>query len=87
MQQRFAGRRRALLDDLQLEQAGRPDDLLRPVHVGDAGQLHQDLIAALSLLRDARLGDAELVDAALDRLPRLDNRFFAQGRPGRSASS
>ena len=55
---------------------GRSDDLLRAVDVGHTRQLHQDLIGAL--LRDARLGDAELVDAALDRLARLHDRLFAQ---------
>ena len=80
-QQRFARRRRSLLDDLQLEQAGRPDDLLRAVDVGDAGQLHEDLVAVGALLRDARLGDAELVDAPLDRLARLHDRLLAQRRP------
>ena len=49
--------------------------------VGHAGQLHQDLIAVGALLRDARLGDAELVDAPLDRLPRLHDRLVAQRRP------
>ena len=35
----------ALLDDLQLEQARRSDDALRALDVGDAGQLHENLIA------------------------------------------
>ena len=51
---------------------------LRALDVGDAGQLHENLIAVVALLRDARLGDAELVDAALDRLPRLHDGFVAQ---------
>jgi hypothetical protein len=65
--------RRPLLDNLQLEQARRSDDVFRALDVGHAGQLDQDLIGAL--LRDDRLGDAKLVDAALDRLPRLHDRF------------
>ena len=48
------------------------------IDVGDAGQLDQDLVAVVALLRDARLGDAQLVDAPLDRLARLDDRFVAQ---------
>ena len=43
----------------------------------DAGQLHEDLILA-ALPRDDRLGDAQLVDAALDRLQRLVDRLPAQ---------
>ena len=74
--QRFLRRRRRAFDDLQLEEAGRSDDALRALDVGDAGQLDEDLVVAL--LRDARLGDAELVDAALDRLARLDDRLLAQ---------
>jgi hypothetical protein len=64
------------LDDLQLEQTLRPHDLLRALDVGDAGELHHDLIVAL--LRDARLGHAELVDAPLDRLARLHHRLRPQ---------
>ena len=79
-EQRVFRRRRTLLDDLQLEEAGRPDDFLRAVDIGHARQLHEDLIVVLPLLRDARFGDAELVDAALDRLARLGDRFFAQAQ-------
>ena len=61
--------------------------LLRALDVGDAGQLHEDLIAVRALLRDARLGDAQLVDAALDRLARLHDRFVAQVDLRCSASS
>ena len=46
------------------------------IDVGDAGKLHEDLIGAL--LRDARLRDTELVDAALDGLARLDNGFLPE---------
>ena len=42
----------------------------------DAGELHAQLIVAL--LRDARLGDAQFVDAPLDRLARLDDGLGAQ---------
>ncbi len=70
-------RERSLLDLLQLELRRRSDDLLGAVDVGDAGQLHQDLIGG-AVARDDRLGDAQLVDAALDRLQRLVDRVFAQ---------
>ena len=70
-------RERPLLDQLQLEQRRRSNDLLGAVDVGDAGQLHQDLIGR-AVAGDDRLGDAELVDAALDRLQRLVDRVFAQ---------
>ena len=65
-------------DDLQLEQTRRSDDRFRALDFGHAGELHDDLIAACALLRDLRLGDAQLVDPALDRLPRLDNGLIAQ---------
>src|SRR5262249_23716484 len=81
-EQRLARRRRTLLDDLQLEAARRLNDALRALDVADAGQLHHDLIAVGALLRDLRLGDAELVHAALDRLPRLHHRFVPQGDDG-----
>ena len=70
-------RERALLDQLQLELRGRADDLLGAVHVGHAGQLHQDLVGG-AVARHDRLGDAQLVDAALDRLQRLVHRVVAQ---------
>ncbi len=72
----FAVGGRALLDELQLEHAGRADDLLRAVDVGYAGQLDEDLVGAL--LRDARFGDAKLIDAPLDGLPRLHDSFLAK---------
>ena len=46
LQQRLAARRGPGLDDLQLEQRRRPDDLLGALHVGHARQLHQDLVGA-----------------------------------------
>ena len=76
--ERFLRRRRPLLDDLQFEQSRRSHDLLRALDVGDARKLHENLIAARALLRDARLSDAELIDAALDRLPRLHDRLVAE---------
>ena len=70
-------RERALLDLLQLELRGRADDFLRAVDVGHARQLHQDLIGG-AVARDDRLGDAQLVDAALDGLQRLVDGVLAQ---------
>ena len=55
----------------------RLDDLLGARHVGDARQLHEDLIVC-GVPRDDRLGDAQLVDAAVDGLQRLVDRFLAQ---------
>ena len=52
---------------------GIADDLLGALDVGHARQLHQNLVAVLPLLRDARLGDAELVDAALDGFAALNH--------------
>ena len=79
-----AGRRQQLLaragrpglDQRQLEQRRRLDDLLGAGDVAHAGQLHQDLILP-ALARDDRLGDAELVDAALDGANRLIHRLLA----------
>ena len=76
--QSFRGRGRPLFDDFQLEQPGRPDNLLRALDVGDARQLNQNLVAALTLLRDVGLGDAELVHATLDGLSRLHHRVVAK---------
>ncbi len=76
--QRFLGRRRRLFDDLQFEETGGADDFLRALDVGDARQLHENLVAVGALLRDARFGDAQLVHAALDRLTRLDDRLVAE---------
>ena len=77
----LAGRRlvheRALLDQLELEQRRGADDLLGPVDVGHAGQLHQDLVVA-AVAGDHRLGHAELVDPALDGLQRLVHRLLAE---------
>ena len=44
----------------------------------DAGQLHEQLIAVVAVLRDVRLRHAELVHAALDRVVRLHHRLLAQ---------
>ena len=41
------------------------------------GQLHQNLVV-LAVPGDDRLGHAQLVDAPLDRLQRLRDRFLAQ---------
>ena len=57
-----------------------PDDLLGARDVGHAGQLHENLIAATAVARDVRLGDAELVDAAVDRLQRLHDGLLAHVR-------
>ena len=46
------------------------------LHVGDAGQLHENLVRPL--LRDVRLGHAQLVHTPVDGLPRLDDRIGAQ---------
>ena len=78
LQQRRLVGRRAGLDELQLEHA--PCCLMmflaRAMSV-HARQLHDDLIAGGAVRRDDRLGDAELVDAALDRLDRLRHRLRA----------
>jgi len=76
--QRLFRGRRALLDNLQLEKAGRTDDLFRTVDVGDARQLDQDLVAVRALLRNARLGHAELVHPALNRLACLNDGLFPE---------
>ena len=78
LQERFSRWQRPLLDDFQLQRAGRLDDPLRLFDVADAGKLHENLIAVGALLRDLWLGDAEFVDAPLDRLPRLHHGFLAQ---------
>ena len=75
------------LDELQLELRRRSDDLLRVPDVGDARELHENLVAGLTVARDVRLGDAELVDAAVDRVERLHHRLLAQIRSRCSASS
>ena len=50
---------------------------LRALDVGDAGQLHQNLVGR-AVPGDDRLGHAQLVDAPLDRLQRLRHRLFAK---------
>ncbi len=62
--------KRTALDQCQPELGRRFDDLLRPVDVRDARELHQNLIV-LGVSRDDGLGDAELIDAPLDRVERL----------------
>src|SRR5262245_29311400 len=64
-------------DQLELEDCGLADDVLRVRDVGDARELDDDLVL-LRLPGDLRLGDAELVDAAIDRLQRLVDRLLAQ---------
>jgi hypothetical protein len=56
-------------DDAELEEGGALDQLAHPVGVVDAGELHDDAVAARRL--DHRLGDAVGVDAVVDRLLRL----------------
>jgi hypothetical protein len=70
-------RRRAGFDQLELEDRGLADDVLRARHVADAWHLDEDFLARLT--GDARLGHAELVDAAIDRLQRLLDRLLAEG--------
>jgi hypothetical protein len=64
--------------ELELEQRGLADQLLRALGVGEAGELHRDPILALDL--DERLGDAELVDAVVDDLARALDRVLRLGR-------
>src|SRR5437870_5374806 len=54
--------REILLEVEELQLAGRPDDFRSLRRVVDAGELDDDLVAALD--GDARGRDAELVDAA-----------------------
>ena len=72
-------RERSLLDNLQLEERRVADDFLGARHVGHARELHQNLVGR-SLAGDDRLGDAQLVDAALNRLQRLVHSLFAKLR-------
>src|SRR4029450_1109289 len=68
--------RRALVEQLELEERGLADQRLGARRVLHAGQLDQDLIRSLS--RDRRLAHAKLVDAIADRLETLANRIVAQ---------
>ena len=69
------------IDQLEFELAGLADELLQPLDVADAGNLHEHAVAALAL--DARLGGAEGVDAAADGLDRgLNGRVHALGQAG-----
>jgi len=54
-----------------------------PLGIGSAGNLDQNLIAALQ--PDDRLADAELVDALLENLDILSDGFGNLGRGGRAA--
>ena len=49
------------------EERGFADNVDRLFRIGDAGEFDNDLVVAAGL--DKRLTDAELVDAALDRVP------------------
>ncbi len=64
---------RTVVDDLELELRRAADDRLDALEVGrlQAGELDDDVGP---LLDDRRLGDAELVDAAADRLDALAKR-------------
>ena len=57
------------------------DERLQALRIAEAGRLDQDAVVALAL--DARLGRAELVDAAVDDLDRLvDDAAHALGQAG-----
>ena len=70
-------RERPLLYELQLEQRRPSDDLLRAIDIGDARQLHQNLVGR-ALPRDDRLRHTQLVDATLDGLLGLRDRLLAK---------
>ena len=78
LEERFLARRRSSLDELQLELRRRPDDLLRMADVGHARELHENLIAGLTVAGDVRLGNTQLVDAPVDRIERLDDSLLAE---------
>ena len=86
LHRRFLRRERSLLDELQLEQRRRADDFLRARDVGDAGQLHQNLVGR-ALPGHDRLGDAQLVDPALDGLERLRDGLLPELASRCSAAS
>ena len=56
-------------DEAELELRGGLDDVLDAGRIVDAGKLDDDAVAALRC--DVRLGDAEGVDAVVDRLDRV----------------
>ncbi len=60
---RLLGRHRQI-DHAEVELGRLAEDILEPRRVLQARHLHQDTVEALAL--DARLDEAELVDAALD---------------------
>src|SRR5262252_7274791 len=66
------------LDELELEERGLADQLLRTLLIEKAGELDQDAIVALLL--DRRLGDAELVDSVPDDLHGLIDCVLRLGR-------
>ena len=63
-----------LVDHADLEGRGAAEEILRPRDVLHAGKLHHDAVGALLL--DHRLGDAELVDALVERADVLLERRF-----------
>ncbi len=67
---------RAGLDELPFQDGGDLDQLLDAVGVVDAGQLDDDLVVALPL--DEGLGDAQAVDAVVDRFLGLVDRLVAE---------
>ena len=73
----FLRREGALFHQLQLEQRCRANDFLGSRDVGDPWKLNQNLVSR-ALSRDDRLGDAQLVHPALDRLERLRDGLFPE---------
>src|SRR3972149_2461619 len=63
---------RLLVDKLELEKRGLPDQGLGPLGILEPGKLDQDSI--LPLLLNRGLGDPQLVDSISDRLQALANR-------------
>jgi hypothetical protein len=71
------------VDELELEKAGRADDVLDAGRVVDAGELDDDAVVPLRL--DRRLGDTESVDAVSDGLDGLTQGLGLDLHPGRLA--
>src|SRR5664279_5532498 len=69
----------AVIHELELEEARRPDDLLDAARVVHARNLDHDAVGALPL--DDGLGDAEGVDAIADRLDGLARRLVLDRDP------
>jgi hypothetical protein len=63
-----------VLDEAELELGGGLDDPLCLLHVGDPGELHEDLVAGAAVAGDDGLRHPELVDAALERAHGLVDR-------------